>query len=113
MRGGRGAARERGTGMGNALGDGMPGAADHAAADLMPLVGRLTSCVARVEEVIAGLGEIQLLDWQSPAGQAYRNTVARQGAALRQASDCLEEARAAVARHAQESSKAALAHGQP
>ena len=99
--------------MGNVLGDGMPGAADHVAADLMPLAGRLASCVARVEEVIAGLREIQLVDWQSPAGQAYRNTVARQGGALRQASDCLAEARAAVARHAQESVSAALAHGQP
>jgi uncharacterized protein YukE len=96
--------------MWNVLGDGMPGAADHVAADLMPLAGRLGSCMARVEEVIAGLRAIQLLDWQSPAGQAYRNTVARQEAALRQASECLAEAKAAVARHAQESVAAALAN---
>jgi hypothetical protein len=98
--------------MGNVFGDGMPGAADHVAADLIPLAGRLAYCVARVEEVMAGLRDIQLLDWQSPAGQAYRNTVARQGAVLRQASECLEEARAAVARYAQESVRAALANGQ-
>ena len=102
-----------GNGMGNVLGDGLPGAADHVAADLMPLAGRLASCMEGVEDVIAGLRAIQLLDWQSPAGQAYRSTVARQTAALRQASDCLEEARAAVARHAQERFSAALDHGQP
>lgn len=100
--------------MAQIFGDGMNGAADHLAAELLPLVGRLAWCGARVEEVQAGLTSIQLLDWQSPAGQAYRNTVARQATALRQVLDSLEEARTVVARHAQDRITAAsLAVGNP
>lgn len=99
--------------MDRALGDGMPGAAGHVAADLLPLVGRLASCVARVEEAAAGLRDIQLINWQSPAGQAYREVVARQGAALRVAADSLEEARLAIARHAEDRIAAALATIRP
>lgn len=95
--------------MGNVLGDGLPGAAEHVAADVLPLVGRLAVCGARIEEVLAGLRDIQLVEWQSPAGHAYRNTVAGQDAALRQALDCLAEARAAVERYAQERITAAAA----
>jgi hypothetical protein len=93
--------------MGNILGDGLPGAAEHVAADLLPLVNRLARCGARVEEALAGLRDIQMLDWQSPAGRAYRDTVGRQGAALRHAVDALSVARAAVARHAEDSVAAA------
>jgi hypothetical protein len=90
------------------LGDGLPaGSAGHDAAELYSLVGRLASCGARVEEVLARLRDIQLLDWQSPAGQAYRDNVARQGTALLKAFGTLEEARIAVTNHAQE--RAALA----
>ena len=93
--------------MGNILGDGLPGAAEHVAADLLPLVNRLARCGARVEEALAHLRDIQMLEWQSPAGRAYRDTVGRQGAALRRAVDALEVARAAVARHAEDTMAAA------
>ena len=90
------------------LGDGLPaGSAGYEAAVLYSLVGRLASCAARVEEVLAKWRDIQLLEWQSPAGQAYRSTVARQGAALGNALDTVNEARRAVSNHAEE--RAALA----
>ena len=72
-----------------------------------PSVNRLARCGARVEEALACLRDIQMLDWQSPAGRAYRDTVGRQGAALRRAVDALEVARAAVARHAEDTMAAA------
>lgn len=101
--------------MGNELGDGTPGsvlAGNNA--ELLLLAARLASCRARVEEVLAGLRDVQLVEWQSPAGQAYRDTAARQATALRRALDILEEARAAVARHAQESPPpVAMASGWP
>ncbi|BCW21029.1 hypothetical protein NtRootA9_37370 [Arthrobacter sp. NtRootA9] len=95
--------------MWNMEGEGLPGAAEHLAADLLPLVRRLASCAVQVEEVLAGLRDIQLINWQSPAGRAYRDTVSRQGAALRLAADALEGAKAAVARHAEDRVAAAAA----
>jgi hypothetical protein len=58
-------------------------------------------CLGRVERVLAGFREIQLLDWQSPAGRAYRNSVALQEVALGRARVRLEEALASVRRHGQ------------
>ena len=64
-------------------------------------VGRKVSeCSDRTEEVLAGFHEIQLVDWESPAGQAYRNSVSLQAVALRRAVDRIREASAAVAAHA-------------
>jgi hypothetical protein len=55
----------------------------------------------RTEEVLAGFHQIQLEDWQSPAGQAYRDSVSLQAVAVRRALDRIREASAAVAVHAQ------------
>ncbi|WP_200933648.1 MULTISPECIES: hypothetical protein [Micrococcaceae] len=62
------------------------------------LVSRLAGCSVRVEQVLAGCRDIQLLEWQSPAGQAYREAVSIQAAALAQSLERLAEARAAVSR---------------
>ncbi|WP_310166685.1 hypothetical protein [Arthrobacter sp. BE255] len=69
--------------------------------EVQQLAGGVDLCLARVEKVLAGFREIQLLDWQSPAGRAYRNSVALQEVALGKARVRLEEALASVRRHAQ------------
>lgn len=64
-------------------------------------VGRkLAQCSDRAEEVLGGFHEIQLAEWESPAGQAYRNSVSLQAVAVRRALDRIREASAAVAVHA-------------
>lgn len=69
--------------------------------EVQQLAARVDACLGRVERVLAGFREIQLLDWQSPAGRAYRNSVALQEVALGRAGGRLEEALAAVNHHAQ------------
>ena len=69
--------------------------------EVQALAARLEVCLGRVESVLAGFREIQLLDWQSPAGRAYRNSVALQEVALGRARVRLEEAEASVRCHAQ------------
>lgn len=66
--------------------------------DVRRLGERAAWCSVRVERVIAGFREIQLLDWQSPAGRAYRNSVALQEVALGRSRLRLEDAVAAVNR---------------
>ena len=50
--------------------------------EVQQLAARVDLCLGRVEKVLGGFREIQLLDWQSPAGRAYRNSVALQEVAL-------------------------------
>ncbi|KRE78898.1 hypothetical protein ASG77_17720 [Arthrobacter sp. Soil762] len=69
--------------------------------EVQHLAGRVAVCARRVEAVLASFRQIQLLDWQSPAGRAYRNSVALQEVALGRALGRLEDARLAVNRHAQ------------
>jgi hypothetical protein len=70
--------------------------------EVQQLVARVATCSRRVEGVLAGFRDIQLLDWRSPAGRAYRNSVALQEVALGRARVRLEDALVAVNRHAQE-----------
>jgi hypothetical protein len=65
------------------------------------LAARLDACLGRVEAVLAGFREIQLLDWQSPAGRAYRNSVALQEVSLGRSRGRLEDAVASVRSHSQ------------
>ncbi|GGH95287.1 hypothetical protein GCM10007170_20460 [Arthrobacter liuii] len=81
--------------------DGIRGG-EHMDAQLHALAGRLVSCSARVEQVLGGFQDIQMLDWQSPAGRAYRDAVTLQAASLRRALDRLQEAGNALARRAQQ-----------
>ncbi|UZX05096.1 hypothetical protein F8G81_22735 [Arthrobacter sp. CDRTa11] len=67
--------------------------------DIQQLAVRVERCTRRVEEVLAGFWKIQLLDWQSPAGRAYRDSVALQAAALGRTRGRLQEAAEAVNRH--------------
>jgi MarR-like DNA-binding transcriptional regulator SgrR of sgrS sRNA len=69
--------------------------------EVQQLAVRVDLCLRRVEKVLAGFREIQLLDWQSPAGRAYRNSMALQEAALGRVRVRLEDARVSVERHAQ------------
>jgi hypothetical protein len=69
--------------------------------EVQQLAARVAGCAGRAEKVLAGFWEIQLLDWQSPAGRAYRDSVALQAAALGRARERLEDAMASVRRHAQ------------
>ena len=68
--------------------------------EIQQLAARVASCASRAEQVLAGFWEIQLLDWQSPAGRAYRDSVALQAVSLGRARERLEDATAAVSRHA-------------
>lgn len=69
--------------------------------EVQRLAGRVDLCLGRVEKVLAGFREIQLLDWQSPAGRAYRNSVALQEVSLGRARGRMEDAVASVRRHSQ------------
>ncbi len=69
--------------------------------EVQQLAARVDLCLARVERVLGGFREIQLLEWQSPAGRAYRNSVALQEVALGRTRVRLEDAVASVIRHAQ------------
>ncbi len=64
------------------------------------LAGRLEACAARLEEVLSRLTRLQLSDWLSPAGRAYRETAGLQVAALRRAGEQMDSAAASVRRHA-------------
>ena len=64
------------------------------------LAERVQACAARLEEVLSRLSRLQLSDWQSPAGRAYRASVGLQAAALRRAGDQMDSAAASVQRHA-------------
>ena len=68
--------------------------------ELHLLAGRLEACAARLEEVLSRLSRLQLSDWQSPAGRAYRETAGLQVAALRRAGEQMDSAAASVRRHA-------------
>lgn len=72
------------------------------ASQVEQLAGRVAVCVVRGEAVLDSFRDIQLLQWESPAGRAYRDAVSLQSAALRRALEALMEARAAVERHSQE-----------
>jgi hypothetical protein len=72
------------------------------ASQVEQLADRVGYCVGRGEDVLSGFRNIQMLDWESPAGRAYRDAVSLQSAALRRALEALVEAKAAVERHARE-----------
>ena len=80
------------------------------ASQVEQLAGRIAFCVGRGEEVLAGFRDVQLLEWESPAGRVYRDTVSMQSAALRRALEALIEAKAAVERHARETFTAGCAY---
>ncbi|CAM3177960.1 hypothetical protein PSET11_00759 [Arthrobacter ulcerisalmonis] len=72
-------------------------------AEIRLLAGRLAACVDLLEQVLVGCRDIQLIQWQSPAGQAYRSAVAMLAAALQTASRQLAESAADLAQSPPES----------
>lgn len=66
------------------------------------LAARITACMVGADDILGNFRDIQLLQWQSPAGQAYRNSVALQAGALNRALEALREAQSAVQRHSRE-----------
>lgn len=61
----------------------------------------MQSCVDQVDVVLASLRRAQVDDWLSPAGRAYRTTLALHASALMRARESLEAAVAVVLRHSQ------------
>lgn len=86
--------------MGNDPTDGIWGTGLGVSLEVQELGRRVAQCTARTEEVLSGFHEIQLVNWESPAGQAYRDSVSLQAVAVRRVLDRLREASAAVAAHA-------------
>lgn len=86
--------------MGNDPMDGIWGSGLGASLGVQEVGRKVAQCSDRTEEVLAGFHAIQLVDWESPAGQAYRDSVSLQAVAVRRALDRIREASAAVAVHA-------------
>lgn len=74
--------------------------------EVQRLAWRINACVDQVDGVLASLRRAQLENWLSPAGRAYRTTVALHAAALMRARETLEDAAATVLRHSQSVSAA-------
>lgn len=79
---------------------GLWGSAGERSDQVLQLAARIARCSAQAGEVLAGFRDIQLAEWQSPAGVAYRDSVAVKTAEVRTALDRLDEAAAAVAGYA-------------
>ena len=105
---------------GNNAGGGGPSAGGVRASDaatcasrsyeVQQLAARVGACADRTDAVLARLVRVELESWQSPAGRAYRTAVSLQAASLRRCRAALEEAAAAVLRHAR---NVALSPGRP
>lgn len=78
--------------------------------ELQQLAARVAACAERTDAVLARLVGVELQSWQSPAGRAYRTALSLQAASLRRSRAALEEAVAAVLRHA---GSVALSPGRP
>lgn len=89
-----------GSSKGNELMDGIWGGGLDVSLEVQDVGRRVEQCSAAAEEVLAGFHGIQMEEWQSPAGQAYRDSVSLQAVAARRALDRIREASAAVAAHA-------------
>lgn len=64
------------------------------------LAARLDACAGHAAAAAGGLARMELQGWQSPAGNAYRRSLAGHAAALRRSQFSLEDAATAVRRHA-------------
>ncbi|WP_458108242.1 hypothetical protein M1D51_01345 [Arthrobacter sp. R3-55] len=69
--------------------------------EVQRLAWRIKTCVDQADAVLASLRRIQLNDWQSPAGRAYRTTIALHASALMRARESMDAAVALVLRHSQ------------
>ncbi|MFE5837520.1 hypothetical protein [Arthrobacter sp. NPDC056493] len=72
------------------------------------LAGRVEACAEQVDAVRARLSQLQLMDWQSPAGQAYRSSLRVQAMALSGAREGVLGAALALRRHSVHVAESAL-----
>lgn len=103
----------------NSAGSGAPAdavlASDAAACasrgyEVQQLAARMAACADRADAALARLVRVELQGWQSPAGRTYRTSLSLQAAALSRSRTGLQEAVAAVLRHAQ---NVAMSPGRP
>ncbi|WP_423182745.1 hypothetical protein [Arthrobacter sp. NyZ413] len=66
------------------------------------LARRAVVSADQVDAALAKLAQLQLEQWESPAGRAYRATLAVQSVSLRRGLDSLRDAAAATFQHAQD-----------
>ena len=78
--------------------------------EVQQLAARVAASADHTDAALADLVRVELQGWQSPAGRAYRTAVSLQAASLRRSRAALQEAAAAVLRHAQ---NVALSPGRP
>lgn len=76
--------------------------------DVQLLAGRVEACAEQVDAVQARLSQLQLMDWQSPAGLAYRSSLRLQAIALSRARVGVLAAALAVRRHSVHVARSAL-----
>ncbi len=69
--------------------------------EVQQLAARVAACADNTDAVLARLASVELRNWQSPAGRAYRTALSLQAASLRRSRTALQEAVAVVLRHAQ------------
>lgn len=69
--------------------------------EVQQLAARVAACADDADAVLARLASVELRDWQSPAGRAYRTALSLQAASLRRSRTALQEAVSLVLRHAQ------------
>ncbi|WP_258006531.1 hypothetical protein [Arthrobacter sp. AFG20] len=72
------------------------------------LAGRMEACAEQVDAVQARLAQLQLMDWQSPAGLAYRSSLRVQAVALCRAREGVLVAALALRRHSVRVAESAL-----
>lgn len=69
--------------------------------EVQQLAGRVAAHADSLDALIARFGRVQLADWESPAGRAYRTAAALQLAALGRVRERLRFACEVVLQHAQ------------
>ena len=72
------------------------------------LAGRVEACAEQVDAVQGRLSQLQLMDWQSPAGLAYRSSLRVQAVALCRAREGVLAAALALRRHSVRVAESAL-----
>lgn len=70
--------------------------------EVQQLAWRVAECAHSLDTLMLRFRQVQLTEWQSPAGQAYRTAVSLQAAALSRARERLFAASDAVRRHSQQ-----------
>ncbi|MDV8149823.1 hypothetical protein [Arthrobacter sp. B10-11] len=70
--------------------------------EVQQLAWRVASFAYNLDTLTLRFGRVELSEWQSPAGQAYRTAVSLQAAALGRARERLMAASDAVLRHSQQ-----------